>query len=106
MRSWHWQTAKRSADSRWTTSPAAREFYGSTLGLRVSDVPDNRWLMRLNLAGGREVLVYQKPDHTPASYTILNFPVQDVGAEVEELTGRGVVFQHLSLIHISEPTRR
>lgn len=35
----------------------------------------------------------RKPDHTPASYTILNFPVQDVGAEVEELTGRGVVFQ-------------
>jgi hypothetical protein len=40
------------------------------------------------------VLVYQKPDHAPASYTILNFPVQDVGAEVEELAGRGVVFQH------------
>jgi len=72
---------------------AAREFYGTTLGLRVSDVPGNRGLMRLNLAGGRDVLVYQKPDHAPASYTILNFPVQDVGAEVDELASHGVVFQ-------------
>lgn len=69
---------------------AARKFYGETLGLRVSE---QNGLLNLHLAGGRDVLVYPKPDHVPATYTILNFPVDDIDSAVDELTGRGVTFQ-------------
>jgi catechol 2,3-dioxygenase-like lactoylglutathione lyase family enzyme len=69
---------------------AATKFYGETLGLRVSE--DNG-LLTLHIAGDRDILVYPKPDHTPASYTILNFPVDDIDAAVDELTKRGVSFE-------------
>jgi catechol 2,3-dioxygenase-like lactoylglutathione lyase family enzyme len=70
----------------------AREFYADTLGLRVSgDEQDGA--LTLHLAGGRDVLVYIKPDHAPASYTILNFPVEDVEGTVDALTARGVRFE-------------
>jgi catechol 2,3-dioxygenase-like lactoylglutathione lyase family enzyme len=65
----------------------ARDFYGTTLGLRVSE---NNGLLMLHLAGDRDTLVYPKPDFTPATYTILNFPVEDIDAAVDELTARGV----------------
>jgi catechol 2,3-dioxygenase-like lactoylglutathione lyase family enzyme len=65
----------------------AREFYGETLGLSVSE--DGGPLM-LHLAGDQNILVYPKPDHTPASFTILNFPVDDIDQVVGELTARGV----------------
>jgi predicted enzyme related to lactoylglutathione lyase len=67
-----------------------KEFYEKTLRLKVTE---NHGLLTLHLAGGNKVLIYPKPDHVPASFTILNFPVDDVDAAVEELTGRGVVFQ-------------
>jgi catechol 2,3-dioxygenase-like lactoylglutathione lyase family enzyme len=67
----------------------ARQFYGETLGIRTSE---QHGLMTLHLAGGRDTLVYPKPGHTPATYTILNFPVDDIGAAVTELTARGVRF--------------
>lgn len=67
---------------------AAKEFFGTTLGLRVADGPMG--LLEIHLAGGREILVYPKPDHVPATYTILNFPVDDVEAVVDELWSRGV----------------
>jgi catechol 2,3-dioxygenase-like lactoylglutathione lyase family enzyme len=70
----------------------AREFYADTLGLRVSgDEQDGA--LTLHLAGDRDVLVYIKPDHAPATYTILNFPVDDVEATVDALTARGVRFE-------------
>jgi len=69
---------------------AARKFYGETLGLRVSD---EHGMLTLHLAGGRDVLVYPKPDHAPATYTILNFPVDDIDAAVDELARRGVTFE-------------
>jgi len=69
---------------------AARQFYGETLGLRVSE---EHGMLQLHLAGGRDVIVYPKPDHSPASYTILNFPVDDVEATVDALTERGVRFE-------------
>jgi catechol 2,3-dioxygenase-like lactoylglutathione lyase family enzyme len=69
----------------------ARAFYGDTLGLRTSE---EYGMLTLHLAGDRDVLVYPKPDHTPATYTILNFPVDDVDAAVDELTSRGVTFEH------------
>jgi catechol 2,3-dioxygenase-like lactoylglutathione lyase family enzyme len=67
--------------------PAARRFYGETLGLRVSE--DNG-MLTLHLAGDRDILVYPKPNHTPATYTILNFLVDDIDAAVDGLAGRGV----------------
>jgi catechol 2,3-dioxygenase-like lactoylglutathione lyase family enzyme len=71
----------------------AREFYGETLGLRVSVLDEENGLMSLHLAGDRDTLVYEKPDFTPATYTILNFPVDDVDKTVDELAARGVVFE-------------
>jgi predicted enzyme related to lactoylglutathione lyase len=68
----------------------AKRFYGQTLGLKVSE---SSGLLRLHLAGGATVLVYPKPNHTPATFTILNFPVQDVDQTVDELTKRGVRFE-------------
>jgi catechol 2,3-dioxygenase-like lactoylglutathione lyase family enzyme len=68
----------------------AREFYGETLGLRTSE---EYGLMWLHLAGGRDTLVYEQPDPTPASYTILNFEVDDIDQAVEALAARGVRFE-------------
>jgi catechol 2,3-dioxygenase-like lactoylglutathione lyase family enzyme len=67
----------------------AREFYGETLGLKTSE---EYGLLTLHLAGDRPTLVYPKPDHTPADYTILNFPVDDIDEAVDALAGRGVQF--------------
>jgi catechol 2,3-dioxygenase-like lactoylglutathione lyase family enzyme len=69
--------------------PAAKRFYGETLGL---DVSEEHGMLTLHIAGGGNILVYPKPDHTPASFTILNFPVDDIDRVVEELTKRGVRF--------------
>ncbi len=68
----------------------AKDFYGTTLGMRVSDGPMG--LLTLHPAGGRDIMVYPKPDHVPATYTILNFPVDDIDAAVDELASRGVEF--------------
>jgi catechol 2,3-dioxygenase-like lactoylglutathione lyase family enzyme len=70
---------------------AARRFYGETLGLEVSQENDD--LLNLRLPGDRPTLIYLKPDFEPATYTILNFPVEDVEAAVDELTSRGVEFE-------------
>jgi len=71
----------------------AKEFYGETLGLRVSVLDEENGLMSLQLAGDSDTLVYEKPDFTPATYTILNFSVGDVEKTVDELVARGVVFE-------------
>jgi predicted enzyme related to lactoylglutathione lyase len=68
----------------------AKEFYGRTLGLKVSE---SNGLLTLHLAGGNNVLIYPKPNHTPATFTVLNFPVDDVDQAVDELTKRGVRFE-------------
>jgi catechol 2,3-dioxygenase-like lactoylglutathione lyase family enzyme len=65
----------------------AREFYGETLGLRTSE---ENGMLTLHLAGDRPTLVYPKPDFTPATYTILNFPVDDIDQTVDALTANGV----------------
>ena len=70
---------------------AAKAFYGGTLGLPVSEPMGQ---LRLELAGGGTVFVYAKPDHVPATFTILNFPVKDIDQAVAELTRRGVAFEH------------
>ena len=71
---------------------AARRFYEETLGLRTSALGMNG-LMRLELGGGGHVLVYAKAEHTPATFTVLNFPVPDVEKAVDDLTARGVRFE-------------
>jgi catechol 2,3-dioxygenase-like lactoylglutathione lyase family enzyme len=71
---------------------AARAFYAETLGLTVEPM-EGAPLMTLQLAGDRPTLIYAKPDHTPADYTILNFPVDDIDAAVEALAARGVTFE-------------
>ncbi len=71
----------------------AREFYEGTLGIRVELLDEGNGLLVLHLAGDRPTLIYRKPDHAPAAYTILNFPVDDVDAAVDELAARGVSFE-------------
>ena len=66
---------------------AAKKFYGEVLGLKTSE---RYGLLTLHLAGGRDTLVYPKPDHSAATYTILNFAVDDIDAAVDELISRGV----------------
>src|SRR5258706_8036503 len=68
----------------------AKTFYGDTLGVRVSEA---NGMLTLHIAGGRDTLAYAKDDHTPASFTILNFPVDDIDTAVDELVRRGVVFE-------------
>ena len=70
----------------------ARAFYTDVLGVEVTDA-EMGGIIRLHLGGGAPTIVYPKPDHVPAAYTILNFPVEDVEATVDELTARGVVFE-------------
>lgn len=69
----------------------ARRFYSETLGIRVTE---EHGMLTLHIAGSRDTLVYPKEDHLPASYTILNFPVDDIEGAVDELTARGVTFEH------------
>jgi predicted enzyme related to lactoylglutathione lyase len=71
----------------------AREFYGETLGLNTSVVSEEAGLISLHLAGDRDTLVYEKEDFKPATYTILNFPVDDIDTAVEGLAARGVEFE-------------
>ncbi|SDR75049.1 Catechol 2,3-dioxygenase [Friedmanniella luteola] len=70
---------------------AARTFYADVLGLRVSE---ENGMLQLHLGGGHRVLVYPKPDHRPATFTVLNFPVDDLEATVDALAARGVAFEH------------
>jgi predicted enzyme related to lactoylglutathione lyase len=68
----------------------AKEFYGQTLGLEISEA---HGLLKLQLAGGTTVLIYPKPNHTPATFTILNFPVDNIEEAVDRLTKSGVRFE-------------
>jgi catechol 2,3-dioxygenase-like lactoylglutathione lyase family enzyme len=76
--------------------PAAKEFYAETLGLEVSE---DHGMLHLHIAGGIPVLVYPKPEHVPAEYTILNFPVSDIDAAAKELNARGVEFERYNDKH-------
>jgi catechol 2,3-dioxygenase-like lactoylglutathione lyase family enzyme len=70
---------------------AAKAFYSEILGLDVEDGPGN---LTLKIAGGNGTFVYPKDDHVPATYTILNFPVDDIDQAVDALTAKGVTFEH------------
>ncbi|MGA5132697.1 VOC family protein [Streptomyces olivoreticuli] len=78
----------------------AKEFYGGTLGLEVSERSmEGHRLLTLRLAGGGVVMIYPKDDHTPASFTVLNFPVDDIDRAVDELGRRGVTFERYPGFH-------
>ena len=68
----------------------AKKFYGQTLGLEVSESDEG---LILQTKGGIDVFIYPKPDHTPATFTVLNFVVDDVDRAVDELTKMGIRFQ-------------
>jgi catechol 2,3-dioxygenase-like lactoylglutathione lyase family enzyme len=70
---------------------ATKQFYGQTLGL---DIAEDEMGLQLNVGGGNAIFIYPKPDHEPATYTILNFPVDDIDKVVDELIGKGVEFEH------------
>jgi catechol 2,3-dioxygenase-like lactoylglutathione lyase family enzyme len=78
----------------------AKAFYGETLGLEVSDGPMG--ILDLHLANGAHILVYPKDDHQPATFTILNFPVEDVEKAVDRLTEAGVRFEHYDVPGITQ----
>jgi catechol 2,3-dioxygenase-like lactoylglutathione lyase family enzyme len=69
--------------------PKAQRFYSETLGLKVSE---ESGALLLHLTGGNDTLIYQKPDHIPASYTLLNFVVTEIDPAVDQLVARGVRF--------------
>ncbi len=71
--------------------PRAKQFYGETLGLNVTEEMDG---LGLHLGGGGEVFVYPKSDHRPATFTVLNFPVDDIEQATERLAASGVRFEH------------
>ncbi len=80
----------------------ARTFYAGTLGLKVSEITADTGLMELTTGEGTTILVYPKPDHTPATFTILNFPVDDIDAAVDELIQRGVTFERYEGVDADE----
>lgn len=69
----------------------AKTFYGETLGIPVEDGPNG---LTLHIAGGKDVFVYPKADHAPATFTILNFPVSDIDTTVDQLIEKGVTMEH------------
>ncbi|MEA2607863.1 MAG: hypothetical protein QOJ75_106 [Chloroflexota bacterium] len=70
--------------------PKAKAFYGDTLGLEVTEA---NGMLTLHLAGGGRVLIYPKDDHQPATFTVLNFPVAEIGAAVDGLTAAGITLE-------------
>jgi catechol 2,3-dioxygenase-like lactoylglutathione lyase family enzyme len=68
----------------------ARDFYGRTLGLEVKETPEG---LEVHVAGGAVLFLYPKPNHTPATFTVLNFPVPNVEQAVDRLTRQGVRFE-------------
>jgi catechol 2,3-dioxygenase-like lactoylglutathione lyase family enzyme len=75
----------------------AKEFYGQTLGLEVSETKEG---LALRLAGGGQVFVYPKPNHTPATFTVLNFQVENIEQAVDALAKLGVQFEHYDIPEI------
>lgn len=71
----------------------AQKFYRDTLGLKTTKYDEMGGMLELNLAGGRNIMIYPKEDFTPATYTILNFPVDDVDQMVIDLRDKGVTFE-------------
>lgn len=70
---------------------AAKHFYGELLGLEIEEIKEG---LKLKIHGSNPIFVYQKDDHSPATFTILNFPVEDIDAAVDALVAKGITFEH------------
>lgn len=79
---------------------AAKKFYGETLGLTLEDNPMG--MLNLRLATGGLVIIYPKDDHAPATFTVLNFPVDDIDQAVDALSAKGIAFEHYEGMHQDE----
>jgi catechol 2,3-dioxygenase-like lactoylglutathione lyase family enzyme len=79
--------------------PKAKEFYGTTLGV---DVSEEYGMLTLKFPSGHTVLIYPKDNHEPATFTVLNFPVDDIARAVDELTSRGVTFERYPGVEADE----
>lgn len=77
----------------------AKEFYQGSLGLNVNQIEmgEGTHLLELDVTGGTKVMIYPKPNHTPATFTVLNFPVDDLEKTVDELTAKGVKFEQYDM---------
>jgi len=73
----------------------AKEFYGKTLGLNVADGAMGN--LELKVGGGTSIFIYPKDNHEPATYTVLNFPVDNIDRAVDDLTKKGVKFEHYDM---------
>ncbi|MCF0050746.1 VOC family protein [Dyadobacter sp. LJ53] len=70
----------------------AREFYGEILKIDISEMKE-MGLLQLHIAGSNDLIIYEKPNHTPATFTVLNFPVPDIDQAVKDLKALGVAFE-------------
>ena len=77
----------------------AREFYHAILGLEVSD--DIEGILKLHIKGCNPIILYPKPNHEPATFTVLNFPVSDIEKAVKELKGKGIKFESYNSPHLT-----
>ncbi len=71
----------------------AKTFYSQTLGLNVEDHMKEGWLY-LNTSGDNHIMVYSRPNHSPANFTVLNIPCDNINTTVDELRGKGISFEH------------
>ncbi|MEO8413453.1 MAG: VOC family protein [Ginsengibacter sp.] len=69
----------------------AKQFYSDILGLDVADNPMG--LLELNIEGSNTIIIYPKPNHEPATFTILNFPIDNIESTVDELISKGIRFE-------------
>jgi predicted enzyme related to lactoylglutathione lyase len=75
-----------------TDTAKAKQFYSEVLGLKVTEVPEMQSILNLHLSDNAHVVIYPKPNHTPATFTILNIPVSNIETAVDDLTQAGVKF--------------
>lgn len=75
-------------------SEKAKEFYGKTLGLEITEIKEMHGLLNVKIPGSNNLMIYPKPNHEPAGFTVLNFPVKNIEKAVDELSKKGVKFEH------------
>jgi len=85
----------------------AKEFYQNRLGLNVNQIEmgGEYRMLELDVTGGSKVMIYPKPNHTPATFTVLNFPVDNLDKTVDELTAKGVKFEHYDMGELKTDTK-
>jgi predicted enzyme related to lactoylglutathione lyase len=81
----------------------AKEFYGDKLGIEVTE--EMMGILVLHIGGDNKIIIYPKPNHQPATFTILNFPVDDVEKTVDELTAKGIVFEQYDFDQIKTDSK-